>query len=414
MAENIFLSHLPTGAFGFLKKSVMRRSCSQLLEQLQLAIDPDTVAGELSSGQMQLLELAKALSLDANIIIFDEPTSSLSEREVDILFRTIQNLREQGKSIVYISHKLDEIFHLTDRVTIMRDGETILTENTSELDSDRVIQAMVGRELNQLYPGKTTATEKARYDQEALSLENWQVIDKQTGKTIVQSLDLSVKSGEIFGVSGLMGSMRSELLLSLFGHDKYLCSGRMYVDGKAVIIDHPRDAIDNGMALLTEDRKTSGLHLEHSIADNMSLASLGAMKQSFGMIDREKLKTLTWELVRKLRVKTPDTDQPVRNLSGGNQQKVAIAKWLATEPRLLFLDEPTRGIDVNAKYEIYQLMRRLVDEGLTIIMVSSELPEILGMADRVAVMKEGSLQCVLEGAEVNATSVMNQAIGVKS
>ena len=398
VAENIFLGHPPKNASGTIDWATMRAKARELVEFLEVEIDPNLVVRQLGVAKKQVVEIAKALSMDAKIIIMDEPTAAIPKKEIEVLFRIIRSLKAKGVTIVYISHHLDEVFSIADIVTVLRDGKVVDTLPTADLNEPELIKLMVGRTLTEQYPYRP-----ANPGREALRVENL------TRKGVLHDISFSLREGEVVGVSGMVGSGRTELLRAIYGIDR-ITSGAVYVDGTPRRFAAPRDAIEAGIALMPEERKTSGLVLLLSVLDNIGLPSLRRLS-SRGII-RDKDLASTSERMRVLmNIKTPSLKQRVMNLSGGNQQKVVLGKWFARNPRIYLFDEPTRGIDVGAKVEIYNLMNKLKEEGAAVLMVSSELPEILGMADRVLVMREGRVAGELERSGLTQEAVLQLAIG---
>jgi len=411
VAENIYLSHLPKNKWGKINYAKLFEDAGKILLELGAGFSPKDRVEDLNTGNQQMVEIAKALSLKAKILILDEPTSSLTNQEIEKLFHVLHGLRDKGMGLVYISHKLEEVFALCERVTILRDGESVTSANLKDMTEHDVISHMVGRELCELYPAKQVIESNLPIKDVAFEVRNWSAFKSTEGKYRVKDVSFQAYRGEILGFAGLMGAGRTDLLLSLFGHSKYESKGEIYIDGKHVHITHPKDAKNLGMGLVTEDRKKNGLHLEFSISENIMMAGLG-MDSAFEAINYQNVGHLVETLVNKLHIKIPGPMFPVKSLSGGNQQKVAIAKWLAINPKVLFLDEPTRGIDVGAKYEIYTLLNKLVDEGVCVIIASSELPEILGICNRVIVMREGQLVATLNGASMTQEKIMQAEVGV--
>ena len=398
IAENIFLGREKRSSRVFVDKKLMHAEARRLLDEVGLDVDTHTMAGELSTAQKQMIEVAKALSFNSKIIIMDEPTSSLTETETDILFGIIRKLREKGVAIVFISHKLAEIFAITDEVAILRDGVSagrMVTEGCSEND---IIKAMVGRDVNDLY-----AKQAAPIGDVVLEVK-----DLST-KGFLKDINFKLHAGEILGFAGLVGAGRSEVMRAVFGIDAKE-TGEIYIKGQKVDIKTPKDAMLHGMGFVPEDRKLQGLVLGMSVGRNTTLAALKAVANKAGFINHKQEKEMADKFVKALEVKTPSNDQLVKNLSGGNQQKVVIAKWLANNPDILILDEPTRGIDVGAKKEIHQLMSDLANQGVAIIMISSELPEVLGMSDRVVVMHEGHIKGELDRKDADQVSIMKMAV----
>jgi len=406
VAENIFLGHEPN-RFGWVDRKKMKAEARKLLDRLALDFPPETPVSELSVGQSQMTEIAKALAQRVDLLILDEPTSALTDREIDRLFELIRQLKDQGVTSIYISHKIEEVFEISDRVTIMRDGEIVRTEETSETDPRKVVSAMVGRDIEDLFPW-----ERREIGEAVLRVENLKVETPSGNRPILDDLSFELHRGEVLGVSGLMGAGRSELAATLFGVPPGTVTGRIEILGSEKRMRHPRDAINAGVALLTEDRKESGLLFNLTIQKNVSLASLRSVSVGpWIKLGRER--DLAERYSSRLTIKMANLRDLVGTLSGGNQQKVLLARWLATEPKILILDEPTRGIDVGAKVEIYRLMMELAREGLAILMISSELPEILGMSDRILVMREGRIVGVLDREEADQEKVMSLATGIR-
>jgi inositol transport system ATP-binding protein len=398
VAENIYLGREPTTWYGLVDMRKMNRMAGELLGRLQIKIKPTAKMHELSIANIQLAEIAKAVSYNSDLIIMDEPTSAITEAEVEGLFNIIRSLKAQGCAVIYISHKMDEIFKITDEVTVFRDGQYMGTDATADLTDAILIEKMVGRTLTDMF-------HKERTDMGSVFLD----VKNLSGKGF-RNVSFQVKRGEILGVAGLMGAGRTELIEAVFGVTRSH-GGSISVDGKPVKINSPADAIRSGMALLTEDRKLTGLYLNASVRENMFIANINNYMIGpfihFAKIgkDCERMRGL-------MRIKTPSLLEIIRNLSGGNQQKVLISRWLLTEPDLLILDEPTRGIDVGAKSEIYRLMTEFVRSGKAIIMISSELPEVLGMSDRILVMHEGDKVGELSRAEATQEKILQMATGM--
>jgi inositol transport system ATP-binding protein len=398
VAENIYLGREPVGWNGLVDMRKMNRMAAELLERLHIKIKPTAKMCDLSIANVQLTEIAKAVSYNSDLIIMDEPTSAITEAEVEGLFNIIRSLKAQGCAIIYISHKMDEIFKITDEVTVFRDGQYMGTDATANLTDAKLIERMVGRTLTDMFHKETTDIGSVLLDVQNLS-----------GKGF-RDVSFHVKRGEILGLAGLIGAGRTELMEGVFGVTRTQ-RGTIKINGKEVKITSPADAIRAGMALLTEDRKLTGLYLNASVRENMFIANINRYMLGpfihFGRIatDCERMRSL-------MRIKTPSLMEIIRNLSGGNQQKVLISRWLLTEPDLLILDEPTRGIDVGAKSEIYRLMTEFVRVGKAIIMISSELPEILGMSDRIMVMHEGDKVGELSRAEATQEKILHLATGL--
>jgi inositol transport system ATP-binding protein len=401
VAENIYLGREITGKFGLVSQRTMRQAAQELFDRWGIQINPRSKMKELSIAQTQMVEIAKAISYDSRIIIMDEPTSAITEVEVEHLFRIIRALRTEGTSIIYITHKMDEVFQIADDVTVYRDGKWVATKPASELDHDKLITLMVGRELTNLFP--------------KLEAEIGEVVLEVKGLNrgdVVKDVSFNVRRGEILGFAGLMGAGRTEVLETVFGVEK-ADSGEIIVEGKPVRVASPDDAIAAGMGLLTEDRKLTGIMPILSVRDNMVMAAAPKYSPS-GFLDFAQINKDCAEQVKALSIKTPSLKQAIGNLSGGNQQKVLISRWLLTSPEILMIDEPTRGIDVGAKSEIHKLMSQLAQQGKAIIMVSSEMPEVLGMSDRIVVMHEGKVSGIVDRADATQEVIMQLATGMET
>ncbi len=405
IGENIFLGREPQ-RFGIIRREELYSRAQKLLDEVQLPLDPRTPVGQLGIGQQQLVEIAKALSQEARILVLDEPTAALTDAEVETLFRILQTLRRRGVGMIYISHKLDEVFRMSDRITVLRDGRTVGTKQASELDESRVIALMVGREVGDIFP-------EADHERGAVALEvrGMTVEDPNLrGKLLVNNVSFTVRKGEVLGIAGLMGAGRSDLLMGIFGAHAGKVSGEILIEGQSARITRPSDAIDYGIGFVTEDRKRFGLVLDQTILNNMTLAGLTKLSGRF-VTDEDAEAAAGNQAMKDLRVKANSVFTVAGTLSGGNQQKVVLAKWLLTNPRVLFLDEPTRGIDVGAKQEIYAQINRLARTGLAIVLVSSELPEVLGLSDRILVLHEGQVTGEFKRAEATPEAVMACATG---
>ena len=398
VSENIFLGREPT-RMGFVDKKAMVTQTRALLKRLEIDIDPTVKMRDLSIANTQIIEIAKAISYDSSLIIMDEPTSAITDREVAHLFRMIRSLKEKGVAIIYITHKMDEVFKISDEITVFRDGKHIATVPAATTTRNNLISMMVGRELTSIFP-----KQDAPIGEVVLSVRNL------TRKGIVRDVSFDLRRGEILGLAGLMGAGRTEVIEGIFGIRK-IDSGEISVKGKRVEIRSPSDAIAHGMALLTEDRKITGIMGVLPVRDNMMVASLDAFSSSTGFLRKRQIQETCVQERSRLDIKTPSMDQLVKLLSGGNQQKVLVSRWLLTTPDILILDEPTRGIDVGAKAEIHRLMSRLANEGKAILMISSELPEVLGMSDRVLVMHEGRLAGIFDRKDATQESIMQAATG---
>ncbi|SFR68596.1 monosaccharide ABC transporter ATP-binding protein, CUT2 family [Agromyces sp. CF514] len=396
VAENIFIGRQPRGRLGLISRSEMRARATRLFEQLGVPIDPDRVAEGLSIADQQIIEIAKAISLDAKILIMDEPTAALSGVEVDRLFAVARSLRDRGAGILFISHRFDEIFALTDRITVMRDGRYIATHETASVTTPDIVREMVGRDIDQLFPKEVA--------------EIGDVVLKVSGLTrigVFADIDLEVRAGEIVALAGLVGAGRTEVARAIFGIDAY-DRGTVELLGSPVKAHTPQAAIDAGMGFVPEDRRKQGLVMDLSVTRNVSLTLRNSLAR-FGLINGAQERREAAEWSKRLQVKTGSPDYAVSTLSGGNQQKVVLAKWLATEPKFLIVDEPTRGIDVGTKSEVHRLLSDLAGRGIAILMISSELPEVLGMADRVLVMHEGRITAHLDRADATPEAVMHAA-----
>lgn len=398
VAENIFMGREPVKLPGIIHWERLYREAQAILDSLNVKINARHKVESLGVAMQQMVEVAKALSLKARILIMDEPTASLSNNEIESLFKTILHLKQQGVSIVYISHRLVEIFEIGDRVTVLRDGKYIATTPVEQLTRDDMIRMMVNRDLDDQIPKV-----KAEIGETVLKVENLNVNER------LKEINFELHKGEILGISGLMGAGRTRLAKTLFGAEK-IKSGSIYLEGREVFLKSPRDAINAGIGLVTEDRKTEGLILDLSVKQNISLPNIKRFIKG-GVINFKKENEVVDEYIGKLKIKTPSRNQQALFLSGGNQQKVVLSKWLCTDTKIFIFDEPTRGIDVGAKTEIYQLMNRLTANGAAIIMISSEMPEILGMSDRILVMRDGRIAGELSDEEATQEKIMNLALG---
>ena len=397
--ENVFMGREPRipGRPGMIDWERMRRETSAILKELDLPIDPRRQVGKLGVAQQQMVEIARSVSANADIVVMDEPTSALTNHEIEQLFRVVGQLRARGAGVIYISHRLEEVPIVGDRVSVLRDGRYVDTVPASAPIPD-FIRLMVGRDLTKQYP-----KEQVEPGAEVLRVEHLE------RKEILHDASFSVRAGEILGIAGLVGAGRTELVRAIFGADP-IDSGHIFIDGTEVSVHNPIDAIRAGIGLLPEDRKTQGLVLLLSIAENISMASPGDVSRR-GFLDLGKVVARARGFVESLRIRTPSVHRPARSLSGGTQQKVVLAKWLASRSRVLIFDEPTRGIDVGAKVEVYQLMTTLVQQGVAVVMVSSELPEVLGMSDRVLVMRGGRIVADVTGDEMNQERILAAAMG---
>lgn len=404
--ENIFLGHeISNGPIIDWNETIKR--AGEMLRKVRLNVNPETKVRELGVGKQQLVEIAKALSRDVKLLILDEPTSALNEDDCDNLFDLLRDLKNNGVTCVLISHKLKEVISIADSVTVLRDGQTICTLDAKkgEVTETALIRNMVGREIENIYPKRVRRTS----DEVLLEVRNWSGYSPALGRTVLQGVNFHVKKGEIVGFAGLMGSGRTELALSIFGNpDGYKLNGELFVRGERKQFNHPQNAIRNGIAYVTEDRKRDGLILIQDVKQNITLANLREISKRF-VVNGNAEVTVANEYKTSLNIKTPSIEQKVVNLSGGNQQKVSVAKSLFVNPNVLILDEPTRGIDVGAKFEIYTIMNRLVERGMSIVMISSELPEILGMSDRVYILSSGRITGELPIEEATQEKIMHLA-----
>ncbi|MDB5247141.1 MAG: sugar transporter ATP-binding protein [Segetibacter sp.] len=406
ITENIFLGREIINTWGFLDKKAMRQKVQSLLRKLKLDVEPDALVADLKVGQQQVVEIAKALLTESEVIIMDEPTSAISEHEVEVLFAIINDLKKENKTIVYISHKLDELFKIADTFIVLRDGCAVESGEMAGVNNDTLIQKMVGREI------KVMRKQAAQYAhrEELLRVENIGLKHRgKSGENILTNISFTLGKGEIVGIFGLMGAGRTELVETLFGLHPKRFEGEIFVEGNKVKFKSPADAIDAGLALVPEDRKKDGLVPGLDVKKNISLTTLKDL-QVGGLLNENKEAELAEKYIGELKIKTSSHGQMAKNLSGGNQQKIVLAKWLAKGPKVLMLDEPTRGIDINAKNEIYKLILQLADAGLGIIMVSSELPEILAVSDRILVMAEGSITAEIPVSEATENTILKAAI----
>ena len=404
--ENIFLGNeIRNGQLIDWNETIKRST--EMLKKVQLDVNPDVQVKELGVGKQQLVEIAKSLSKDVKLLILDEPTAALNEDDSDNLLDLLRGLRDKGVTCIMITHKLKEVIAISDSVTVLRDGQTIVTldAHKGEVTEQALIKHMVGREIENIYPSRDHQIS----DEVVFEVKDWTAYDSSLERTVLEDASFKLKKGEIVGIAGLMGSGRTELALSLFGNpDGYQIKGEMLIKGKMHRFKHPREAIRAGLAYVSEDRKGNGLILMQDIKQNVTLANLQEIANR-SVVDENAEISVANEYKESINIKTPSIEQIVRNLSGGNQQKVSVAKWLFVKPNVLILDEPTRGIDVGAKFEIYTIMNRLVEEGMSIIMISSELPEILGMSDRVYVLSAGQITGELPIQEATQERIMHLA-----
>ena len=397
VSENIFITRLPKNSFGIVDEKKLFENTEKILKKLNLNINPNEIVANLSVAQQQMVEIAKALSVNCQILIMDEPTAALTESEINDLFKVIKDLKEKGVGIIYISHRMEELRHIANKVTIMRDGQYINTLNFKDTTLDEMISLMVGRSLENQFPKRKKNIGEVILEIKELS---------KRGK--FKDVSFQLKQGEILGFSGLMGAGRTEVARAIFGAD-LIDSGEIILEGKKLNIKTPRDAIKEGIAYLTEDRKKDGLLLNLSVEDNIMVSNPSSYSNNMKICNFNKSKELCEKFIKSMNIKTPNLKQEIKNLSGGNQQKAIIARWLCEEKKILMIDEPTRGIDVGAKREVYLLMNQLVEEGVSIIMISSELPEVLGMSDRVLIMREGRVTGILPVEELNQEKIMYYA-----
>ncbi len=393
--ENIFVGREKKRGLG-VDKNQMIRETQALMDELDIDISPTAYMRDLSVAQCQLIEIVKAISLSSKVIVMDEPTSAITDKEVETLFEQIRRQKKAGVAIIYISHKMDEIFQICDTITVLRDGKFIGTDAAANMTENQLIHMMVGRDITEVFP-KT----EADMGQVILEVKNLSYGNR------VKNVSFQLRRGEVLGISGLVGAGRSELVETIFGMRKK-SGGEIFVDGKPVQINHPRHAIRNKIALITEDRKFTGLNLIGTVAENITIVNLGRLFRN-GLINRKKEREIADIYIDKLSIRTPNAQQQIANLSGGNQQKVVIAKWLLSEPDVIILDEPTRGIDVGAKRDIYLLIGELVQQGKAVIVISSEIPEVMGLADRILVMAEGRVTGELERSEFSQERIMTYA-----
>ena len=397
VGENLYLGRFPTKNFGPLKlidHKKMYEETARWLKEVKMDFDPKAQLGSLSIGQMQSVEIAKAVSQQAKVVIFDEPTSSLSDNEVEALFRIMNDLRDKGVAMVYISHNMDEIKRIADDITVMRDGTYVGTWPAADMSTDQIIAKMVGRELTNVYPPRKNKPEEV-----IMEVKNLCSIHEKS----FQDVSFSLRKGEILGFGGLVGAQRTELMEGIFGI-RGVMSGEIYMHGKQVKIKHPIDAMNAGIGLITEDRRGNGIFGCLSIKDNVGVSVYKKYLKAGFVLNHKNINSVVDESIQKLRIKTPNMKEHIANLSGGNQQKVIVSRWLANDPDVLIMDEPTRGIDVGAKHEIYEIMNELAAQGKAIIMISSEMSELLGMSDRICVMCNGKLR-----GEIDQPEDMTQA-----
>lgn len=406
VGENIYLGKEPV-EFGIINWDKLYSDTQQVLEKYHLDVPARETVRHLGVGKMQMTEIAKALSENAKVLILDEPTSALAEVEIEQLMEILKGLKEHGVTCLYISHKLDEFFKITDSITVLRDGKTVFTKPTSELTVETLVSSMVGREMKERFPKGNRKPGNV-----ILEVEDLHAIDPENPSSeVLKGVNFNLRRGEILGIAGLMGSGRTELVMTLFGEYGTINRGKIKIDGKEITIRSSRDAMEHGISLVPEDRKVHGLVLIQSILRNISLANLNQFSSVFRIDDAAELKVST-DFAKSLAIKAPNLNAQVDSLSGGNQQKVVISKWLMSNPKVLIMDDPTRGIDVGTKYEIYKIMNDLSEKGIAIIMISSDLEEVLGMSDRVVVMREDQSVGTLDIVEATQEKIMALATGV--
>lgn len=408
IAENIFLGRWQSSALGFVKKKQMHALAKECLDLLEWNVDTNIKVKDLRIGEQQLVEIAKAISTDARVIIMDEPTSALSEPEAEKLFHVIHKLTAENKSVIYITHRMEEVFRISDRLTVMRDGEYIGTKNAKETDTDEIISMMVGRSVEDQYPTRNVEKGEILFEVNNLCFDP----PKESFKRSLNAISFKVRAGEVLGIAGLAGAGRSEIFECIIGKHASNTTGEIKVAGSTVPIKNPETAIKAGISFATEDRKGTGLVLGRSIGENISLPLLKQFS-SMGMMNEGEEKKSWNEYMEKLKVKAPSAHSLVSSLSGGNQQKVILARWLLTQPKVLLLDEPTRGIDVGAKEEIYLLINELAAQGLAVVVISSELPEVIGISDRIITICEGRLTGEINKSEATQEILLAHATNTK-
>ena len=396
--ENLFMGKEITKRFGICDKKAMREKAQEVMDRMGVNIPVTALMSDLSVGQQQMVEICKALMVDAKVLIMDEPTAALTQSETKVLFEVIKSLREKGVSIVYISHRMEEIFELCDRITVLRDGTYVDTRYIKDINMDDIVQMMIGRTIGERFPSRDV-----KIGDEVLRVEGL------THEKLFRDINFSVRAGEVLGFSGLMGAGRTEIMQAIFGNIP-VKEGKIFIEGNEVVIKNPRQAIKAGIGFITEDRKTEGLLLEKSIAENIEIANLNKISKN-SVLQKNKQKEIVKKGIEEFRIRCFGPDHECHNLSGGNQQKVVLAKWIYTDPKILILDEPTRGVDIGAKKEIYSVINDLAAKGVAVILVSSELPEVLGMSDRIAVVHEGRITGTLSAEEADQAKVMTLATG---
>lgn len=399
IATNIFIQHIPSKG-SFVKNKELREKTRKILDEIGLGYcKPEQRLGTLQIGERQLVEIGRCLAMDTKILVLDEPTSSLTNKEVKILFDLIKRMRAKGVSVIFISHRLDELFEICDRITVMRDGEHVATVNAADVTPKELIHMVIGRDLNEMFEAENTS-----FGEERLRVENL------VHSTRFRNISFSVHAGEIVGLYGLLGSGRSETARSIFGLEKFK-SGNIYVDGKKTKISSPTVAINNGIGFVSEDRRLEGLVLDHSVRNNLSIVNLKSLSRLFDYLDRKREDRMCSKNVSDFRIATDRLTKAVKYLSGGNQQKVVIAKWLNINPKILILDEPTRGVDVGAKKEIYSILSELTKQGIAVLVISSELNEVMGLCDRVLVLRKGELVDEISKADFTKERLLSASMG---
>ncbi len=403
VAANIFIGREPLTRWGTLDEKKMNAEAVAILGRLNIHLDPTITLNRLPVSKQQMVEIAKALSIDSEVLIMDEPTSALTESEIDELFAVIHTLRGRGVAIIYISHRLEELKHIVDRITIFRDGHSISTDDYSAITMAEIVNRMVGRKIENLFPPKRNVP----------TAEKLLEVHHLVRKGILHDISFDLRRGEILGIAGLMGAGRSELGRAIFGADP-ITSGEVGMNGKKLALHSPSDGIEAGIGYLSENRKEEGLAVKMQVAENITMANVEAVSPRFGVLSSTLERNAAQRYVKELGIRTPSLTQIVNSLSGGNQQKVVVAKWLFCDPKILIFDEPTRGIDVGTKYAIYELIGTLASEGIGIIMISSDLPEVLGLTDRILVLHEGKLAATLITTETTQEEILGYAAGLKS
>jgi D-xylose transport system ATP-binding protein len=406
VGENVYLGKEPTDRGG-INWDKLYSDTQNILTRYSLDVEPQAIIRHLGVGKMQMVEIAKALSEDAKVLILDEPTSALSEAEIYQLMEIIRTLKSHGVTCIYITHKLEELFQITDSITVLRDGKVITTQPTEDLNQEKLVSYMVGREMKERFPEGNRQPGDVIFEVEGLHAED----PNEAGRKVLNGVNFNLRKGEILGIAGLMGSGRTELVMTLFGEYGKITEGEISLEGRTLTADNGRTAIQDGLSLVPEDRKGHGLVLIQTIRRNISLPNLDQFA-SFMRIDRHAELDACMEQANNLAIKAPNLEIPCTSLSGGNQQKVVIAKWLMSNPKVLMMDDPTRGVDVGAKFEIYKLMNELAEQGVSIIMTSSDLEEVIGMSDRIMVMHEGKSQGTLDIAEATQEKIMAMATGI--